>query len=140
MAGIVKLDDLGLYLSRLPQKAARRAWKQALGRWLLQAAPVLMKSLSVLGTAAMFLVGGGILAHGLPFLQQLTHLLDGTAATLAGLLLDAVTGVVAGALVYVLLALYARLRSVVCTGRAVALGVGYISQCAAGCTGCTGRW
>ena len=113
VAGIVKLDDLGLYLSRLPQKAARRAWKQALGRWLLQAAPVLMKSLSVLGTAAMFLVGGGILAHGLPFLQQLTHLLDGTAATLAGLLLDAVTGVVAGALVYVLLALYARLRSVV---------------------------
>ena len=72
-----------------------------------------MKSLSVLGTAAMFLVGGGILSHGLPFLQQLTHLLDGTAATLAGLLLDAVTGVVAGALVYVLLALYARLRSVV---------------------------
>ncbi|MCX8517582.1 MAG: DUF808 domain-containing protein [Rhodoferax sp.] len=112
VAGIVNLDDLGLYLSRLPQKAARQAWKQALGRWLLQAAPVLMKSLSVLGTAAMFLVGGGILAHGLPFLQQLTHLLDGTAAMLAGLLLDVVTGLVAGALVYVLLALYARLRSV----------------------------
>ena len=112
VAGIVKLDDLGLYLSRPPQKAARRAWKQTLGRWLLQAAPALMKTLSVLGTAAMFLVGGGILAHGLPFMQQLTGLLDGTAATLAGLLLDMVTGVVAGALVYVLLALYGRVRSV----------------------------
>ena len=81
VAGIVKLDDLGLYLSRLPQKAAHRAWKQTLGRWLLQAAPVLMKSLSVLGTAAMFLVGGGILAHGLPFLHHLTGLPNGTAAT-----------------------------------------------------------
>ena len=117
VAGIVKLDDLGLYLSRLPQKAAHRAWKQTLGRWLLQAAPVLMKSLSVLGTAAMFLVGGGILAHGLPFLHHLTGLPNGTAATLAGLLLDLVTGVLAGGLVFVLLALYARVRSVFAQAR-----------------------
>ncbi|MCX8522211.1 MAG: DUF808 domain-containing protein [Rhodoferax sp.] len=111
VAGIVKLDDLGLYLSRLPQKTTRRAWKQTLGLWLLQAAPVLMKSLSVLGTAAMFLVGGGILAHGLPFLQQFTGLLVGTSATLVGLLLDLLTGLVAGALVFLLLAVYARVRA-----------------------------
>ena len=57
VAGIVKLDDAGLRLSR--RDGARRA--QALGRGILRAAPWLMKGLSVAGTAAMFLVGGGIL-------------------------------------------------------------------------------
>ncbi|ERI50663.1 hypothetical protein N878_25260, partial [Pseudomonas sp. EGD-AK9] len=61
VAAIVKLDDAGLYLS---QRASRAA--QALGRGILRLAPWLMKSLSVLGTAAMFMVGGGILVHGLP--------------------------------------------------------------------------
>ena len=61
VAGILKLDDAGLYLS---QRAA--AWQQALGRVILKAAPLLMKTLSVVGTAAMFLVGGGILVHGVP--------------------------------------------------------------------------
>ena len=59
VAGIVKLDDLGLWLSRRDSGAA-----QALGRGILRAAPWLMKALSVAGTAAMFLVGGGILVHG----------------------------------------------------------------------------
>lgn len=61
VAGIVKLDDLGLYLIRRPDARMRRS----LGAAILRAAPYLMKSLSVLGTAAMFLVGGGILSHGL---------------------------------------------------------------------------
>jgi predicted DNA repair protein MutK len=63
VAGIVKLDDLGLYLSRRAD-----AFRQRLGRGILAAAPWLMKGLSVAGTAAMFLVGGGILAHGVPAL------------------------------------------------------------------------
>jgi predicted DNA repair protein MutK len=63
VGGIVKLDDAGLYLTR---QAA--SWKQALGRGLLAFAPWLMKTLSVVGTAAMFLVGGGILLHGIPAL------------------------------------------------------------------------
>jgi predicted DNA repair protein MutK len=61
VAGIVKLDDAGLYLS---QRTA--AWQQALGGVILKAAPLLMKALSVVGPAAMFLVDGGILVHGVP--------------------------------------------------------------------------
>ena len=67
VAGIVKLDDLGLYLRRKPQDVPR-----ALGAAILAAAPWLMKALSVAGTAAMFLVGGGILVHGIPVLRRLT--------------------------------------------------------------------
>jgi len=67
VAGIVKIDDLGLYLTRRPSATPEGGFTQALGRGLLRAAPVLMKVLSVAGTAAMFLVGGGILVHGLPF-------------------------------------------------------------------------
>jgi predicted DNA repair protein MutK len=113
VAGIVKIDDLGLYLSRLPHAGKGRGWKQQLGLWLLEAAPWLMKTLSVVGTAAMFLVGGGILAHGLPFLHHATQgVLEwvgsgaGAAgealATAAGLGLNALAGFVAGAVVFVL--------------------------------------
>lgn len=65
VAGIVKLDDAGLALAR-----RRGALQQTCGRAILRAAPFLMKSLSVLGTAAMFLVGGGIVAHGIPWLHH----------------------------------------------------------------------
>lgn len=96
VAGIVKLDDAGLYLSRLGGTRA------ALGRLLLLAAPKLMKTLSVLGTAAMFLVGGGILVHGIPGAEEaLHHLFEGLGGTLsaiAGMATSGVAGVVAGAL------------------------------------------
>jgi len=98
VAGIVKLDDAGLYLSERDNGAAR-----ALGRFILAAAPWLMKTLSVAGTAAMFLVGGGILVHGI---GPLHHLIDGFAAsaggalgTLAGMTGNALAGIVAGALI-----------------------------------------
>jgi uncharacterized protein len=104
VAGIVKLDDLGLYLSRKGSALA-----QALGRVLLASAPVLMKFLSFAGTVAMFLVGGGILVHGLPALHHLVEAatqavtsLPGVGTALAALtptLIDGLTGVVAGALV-----------------------------------------
>jgi predicted DNA repair protein MutK len=108
VAGIVKLDDLGLHLSR---QAA--AWKQAFGRGILAFAPWLMKSLSVLGTAAMFLVGGGILLHGLPLLA---HGVEAMAETMGWLgafvpsLAGALVGVAAGAVVVAVLALVKRLR------------------------------
>lgn len=105
VAGIVKLDDAGLYLSRRPGSAAL----QTLGRGLLRAAPILMKTLTVVGTAAMFLVGGGILVHGL---GPVHHAIEGLTAQLGGtglvasvvqtvvpLLADGVIGVVAGGLV-----------------------------------------
>ena len=89
VAGIVKLDDAGLYLSN------RAGAARALGRSLLWISPWLMKALSVAGTAAMFLVGGGILVHGIP---PLHHLFEGTGM-LVSILLDGVTGIVAGGLV-----------------------------------------
>jgi uncharacterized protein len=66
VAGIVKLDDLGLYLSRKSSALAR-----SVGSGIVSAAPYLMKTLSVVGTIAMFMVGGGILTHGLPPVHHL---------------------------------------------------------------------
>lgn len=104
VAGIVKLDDAGLHLSK---KA--RQWQRAFGRGLLALAPYLMKTLSVVGTAAMFMVGGGILTHGIPALH---HAIEAGAAMLsgvpgvggvlgavAGTLLDALAGIAAGGVV-----------------------------------------
>ncbi|MFP8833847.1 DUF808 domain-containing protein [Hydrogenophaga sp. XSHU_21] len=108
VAGIVKLDDLGLHLSR--QLAG---WKQAIGRGILAFAPWLMKALSVLGTAAMFLVGGGILLHGLP---TLAHGVEAWAAGLgwAGAfvpsLAGALAGILAGAVVVAVVEVVKRLR------------------------------
>ena len=107
VAGIVKLDDGGLYLSR--KDSAALQW---LGALMLNAAPYLMKTLAVVGTAAMFMVGGGILTHGLSFLhhaiEQTTAiagnlpLVGRTLALLTPTVLDALTGIVAGALVLLL--------------------------------------
>jgi predicted DNA repair protein MutK len=66
VAGIVKLDDAGLYLSKADDDGAWSRLRRGVGRAILAAAPYLMKSLSIAGTAAMFLVGGGILVHGIP--------------------------------------------------------------------------
>lgn len=103
VAGIVKLDDIGLYLSR---KTSRL--QQAIGNALVSGAPYLMKTLSVVGTAAMFMVGGSILTHGIPFLHHLSVSLIEPVADLPGMgailgmvlptLLDMLAGVIAGAL------------------------------------------
>ncbi|RZJ07891.1 MAG: DUF808 domain-containing protein [Rubrivivax sp.] len=98
VAGIVKMDDAGLWLSRRAGAAA-----QAFGRFLLAAAPRLMKALSVLGTAAMFLVGGSILVHGIGPLhhaiEQQTHGKSWLVAALLENGANALVGVLAGALV-----------------------------------------
>jgi predicted DNA repair protein MutK len=107
VAAIVKLDDLGLHLSRSTNAAQRR-----LGDGILGAAPHLMKFLSIAGTAAMFLVGGGILAHGIPPLHHWTESLaagGGITATLGPMLANATTGVVAGGLAVLALKVGARL-------------------------------
>ncbi|MCU1752580.1 DUF808 domain-containing protein [Pseudomonas sp. 6D_7.1_Bac1] len=97
VAGIVKLDDLGLWLTRKPGQVAI-----SIGNAILRAAPYMMKSLSVIGTAAMFLVGGGILTHGVPVVH---HWIEGVSQSAAGFswivpsLLNAVAGIVAGAVV-----------------------------------------
>ncbi len=110
VAGIVKLDDAGLYLSR-----RAGAVSQQVGRTILAAAPWLMKFLSVAGTAAMFLVGGGILTHGLPPLHHLVEgwlaATSGVLATLLPLLVDAATGILAGIVVLAGVTLVQRLRT-----------------------------
>jgi hypothetical protein len=113
VAGIVKLDDLGLYLHRRRGDGAVARGARALGVALLRAMPYLMKGLSVAGTAAMFLVGGGILAHGVPALQ---HAVETAAAgagplgALLSLLADALVGLAAGALALAVVAALRRLR------------------------------
>ena len=109
VAGIVKLDDAGLYLSQRQGAAT-----QALGRGILAAAPWLMKTLSVLGTAAMFLVGGGILVHGVP---AFGHAVEAWAASAGGLvgglgssLVNAVVGIVAGVIVLGGVELFKKVR------------------------------
>jgi hypothetical protein len=120
VAGIVKLDDAGLYLVERTGEGAWRRGLRALGRFILRLAPWLMKSLGVLGTIAMFLVGGGILVHGIPPVYDLLHHLQDLAqrATTAGgllamlttLLYNAVFGILAGGLVLVVVRLIGRLR------------------------------
>lgn len=110
VAGIVKLDDLGLYWKR-----AANATLQAMGDGLLWLAPVLMKVLSVVGTAAMFLVGGGILVHGLPFLHHVSEAatnlvagfpnIGGVMAVVVSTVVDALAGIVAGGLILAVLTL-----------------------------------
>ena len=114
VAGIVKLDDLGLWLSQKPGVAAR-----ALGAGIVRAAPWLMNALSVAGTAAMFLVGGGILVHGVPALHHAVQGMGAVAAlwpvgalwaVLVPNLLNAGIGIVAGGVVLAGLGLLTRLR------------------------------
>jgi len=98
VAGIVKLDDAGLYLSQREDAGSR-----ALGRGILAAAPWLMKALSIAGTAAMFLVGGGILVHGIPAvahaIEALTSGFGGFFGGLASMGASAGVGIIAGAVV-----------------------------------------
>ena len=109
VAGIVKLDDLGLWLTRQAGAAAR-----GLGALILRAAPWLMKALSVAGTAAMFLVGGGILVHGIAPLHHAVQAalqgLGGVATTVLSGLADGLLGVLAGALLLAVWLPVQRLR------------------------------
>lgn len=109
VAAIVKLDDLGLYLSR------RAGGVAALGRAILLAAPYLMKALTIAGTAAMFLVGGGILSHGI---APLGHAIEGWGASLGGIggvllpaLLNGLVGIVAGGVAVLLMHAAGRVRA-----------------------------
>lgn len=107
VAGIVKLDDLGLWMAQKPGQLVRD-----IGNGLLRTAPYMMKSLSVIGTAAMFMVGGGILTHGVPAVH---HWIEGVSQSVGGIswlmptLLNAVAGVIAGAVVLALVSVVSKL-------------------------------
>ena len=108
VAGIVKMDDLGLYLMKQTSNA-----KQKIGGFLLSAAPKLMKFLSIAGTLAMFLVGGGILVHGIDFLhhevEDLAHL-TGIFESITTMLLNALVGLVVGVIVVAIITLIGKVR------------------------------
>jgi predicted DNA repair protein MutK len=119
VAGIVKLDDLGLLLAaRAERGGAMAGLQRRLGAGLLRGTPYFMKALSIAGTAAMFLVGGGILVHGLSFLhhwvEHVAELARGVGGGLLGglvpLLFDALVGIVAGAIVLLVWTGVQRLR------------------------------
>ncbi|MDB5753057.1 MAG: putative rane protein [Ramlibacter sp.] len=108
VGGIVKLDDFGLRLTRRAGGAA-----QAAGRFILRAAPWLMKFLSIAGTVAMFMVGGSILAHGIPPVHHAIEAIAQAAGAFGGvlgMLLEALFGLLAGAIVLAGFTLVQRMR------------------------------
>jgi hypothetical protein len=119
VAAIVKIDDAGLYLVQRGGEGTGARFQRGLGRMLLALAPRLMGLLSVLGTAAMFLVGGGILVHGIAYLHHGSeHVLavasDWPLAAVGTVLLPqlyaALVGVLAGFLLIPPVSLLQRVR------------------------------
>lgn len=111
VGGIVKLDDAGLALNRDERAGGWPRFKRALGRGILHSAPYLMKFLSIAGTAAMFLVGGGILVHGIGALHHFIEpYAQGALGGLLSMLFNAGVGIVAGALIVAVTVLIGRLR------------------------------
>lgn len=108
VAGIVKLDDLGLHLMLQKGKSFYKQLLRKIGEKLLAAAPYLMRSLTILGTIAMFVVGGSIIGHGIPAFhhfnqQNADYLRDlpavgGILATILPILADAILGLIVGAI------------------------------------------
>jgi|TARA_B110000196_G_scaffold314688_1_gene323209 predicted DNA repair protein MutK len=119
VAGIVKLDDLGLYLLRKSVSGKFNAIQRAVGRGLLIFAPFLMKLLTIVGTIAMFLVGGGIIVHSFSWLnrqfvqieQWVGGYLGAISESILSILLDGITGIVAGGLVLAIVSVISRLKS-----------------------------
>ncbi len=119
VAAIVKLDDAGAYLVRGAGQSAGGQFRARIGNLILTSAPYLLKLLMVVGTAAMFLVGGGILLHGIPgadhVLDALLHGSGGLAdseiyASVLSLCVNAVAGLLAGALCLGLMKMVSQLR------------------------------
>ncbi len=115
VAGIVKMDDLGYHLLKSKNE---NSLYHAMGKLLLIISPNLMKLLSVLGTAAMFLVGGGIIVHGVPFVHHLLYGLDAFVSEnvafmlpLTEILFSAVVGILAGLAVLACVSFYRKLFS-----------------------------
>jgi uncharacterized protein len=109
VAAIVKMDDVGLHLLQNAPEGKRGAPQRTLGQGLLSFAPRLMKILTVVGTAAMFLVGGSILLHGIPDAHHLVESVVQSVETMptignalgwvTPIFIDAIAGIVAGGIV-----------------------------------------
>ena len=120
VAGIVKLDDGGLLLIKSTTQNVWGSFKRLLGKAILWFAPALMKTLSVVGTAAMFLVGGGILLHGIPDSHAFVHHAEEVVEHLpvvgsflkfiTSSMIGVVIGILVGAIVLALVSLVQRLK------------------------------
>ena len=116
VAMIVKIDDVGLYLSKQAS-----SFKQSVGRGLLAFAPKLMKTLTIVGTIAMFLVGGGIIAHAIPWFHHFTedsveyveHIptMGSIIGAVTPTLINLVIGFIAGLLVFIVIGFIQKIRS-----------------------------
>ena len=116
VAMIVKIDDLGLYLTQQASNA-----KQAIGRGLLAFAPKLMKTLTIVGTIAMFLVGGGIITHAVQTFHHWSEeavdhvqLIPGVGSFVGAItptLINLVIGFVAGLVVVLIMSAIQKIRS-----------------------------
>lgn len=121
VAGIVKLDDAGMHLMASKVSGTVGRAIRAFGRFILNVCPYLMKTLSVVGTAAMFLVGGGILVHGVPgALSALHYFMEFFLATplLADSpewfivnLFNAISGIIAGGVAVTIMTLFVGSKS-----------------------------
>lgn len=113
VAAIVKLDDAGLYLQKKSGESFAARFQRGFGAGILRTAPWLMKTLSVVGTAAMFMVGGGILVHGLPFLHHWLEAIpvahEVFIGALVATLFNAVAGILVGAMILVVVSFIQRL-------------------------------
>ncbi|PLC48170.1 hypothetical protein CR159_19430 [Pollutimonas subterranea] len=121
VAAVVKLDDAGLYLSQRHGDGVLHKATRGVGVAILSVAPYLMKTLSIVGTIAMFLVGGGILMHGIPGAETYSHdLVHSATSGLAGALgstinwvaptlINALVGIIAGGIALVLVKLVQRI-------------------------------
>ena len=115
VAAIVKMDDAGLYLSKKTSSLA-----SGLGRMLLALAPRLMKFLSIVGTAAMFMVGGGIISHNWDLLHHYSAGMaerlgevpgvGGVLHAIGPVLFDALVGILVGILVLIVMTLINKMR------------------------------
>lgn len=116
VAGIVKLDDAGLYLAQNKGNSAASKLTRKLGFALLAFAPYMMKTLSVVGTIAMFLVGGAILTHGIPalhhWIEHITASVNlGFITALVPAVINGIFGVIAGAAALILVSLFSKIKS-----------------------------
>ncbi|MCG9789362.1 DUF808 domain-containing protein [Vibrio barjaei] len=114
VAGIVKLDDLGFYLER---KSQGKGLLSSIGRGLIAFAPKLMRTLTIVGTAAMFLVGGGIVVHNVPAIHHLIEpiIMDipnlSVAQAIIPALLNGVIGIIAGLIVVAVFSVIGKLKA-----------------------------
>lgn len=111
VAGIVKMDDVGLYILRKSLTGGYNGFQRVTGRALLVAAPLLMKTLAFVGTIAMFLVGGGILTHNIPFMHHLAESINHSVEQLSfviSLITDGVAGLIAGSIIVGIVSLFSK--------------------------------